>query len=97
MTTGLQANPDIIWDVVDGRIVLCNLDSRAIFELNGPGSIIWANCPDLRANQMIECLRQAYPSQARDRLTRDVAEFIAALKSAGIVSPIEVVQESKCP
>jgi hypothetical protein len=97
MAAALQANPDIIWDVVDGRVVLCNIDNGAIFELNGPGGIIWANCPDLQASQMIECLQRVYPSQDHARLVRDVAEFIAALEGAGIVSKAKAPQESKCP
>jgi hypothetical protein len=92
----LQASPSIIWDLVDGKVVLCNLENGDFFELNGPGSIIWANCPDLKATEMIDCLQQAYPSQARHRLARDVAEFIAALEDAGIVSQVKAAQEVKC-
>jgi hypothetical protein len=70
----------VIWDTVDGNVVLCNLDSGKHLELNQTGGLIW---DELRMiNQMATLVKRVediYPQVPTAQLRQDLETFVAKL------------------
>jgi len=81
----IRRSPQVIWDVVDGVMVLCHTDSAEFFELNPTGAIVWSVCDENIIDDVVERLQEAYPSEDHERLTADVWDLIRSLQEAGLV------------
>jgi hypothetical protein len=78
-------NPQVIWDVVDGVMVLCHTASNTFFELNQTGALVWSMCDGSAVAAVIERLRAAYPHEDRDQVAIDVRNIILALEEARLL------------
>jgi len=76
---------DVIWDVVDDKVVLCKTAGGDLFELNATGSDIWRWCREARFSDMVARLQQAHPDKAVDHLVADVSALLVSLRDAGLV------------
>jgi hypothetical protein len=81
----IRHNPQVIWDVVDGVLVLCHTASNAFFELNQTGALVWRMCDGSAVEAIVERLRAAYPHEDRDQVTIDVGNIILALEEARLL------------
>jgi Tfp pilus assembly pilus retraction ATPase PilT len=81
----LRRNPQVIWDVVDGVMVLCHTASNAFFELNQTGALVWSMCDESAVEAIVEHLRGAYPHEDRDQVAIDVRNIILALEEARLL------------
>ena len=81
----IRRKPQVIWDEVDGVMVLCHTDSAEFFELNSTGAVIWSVCDGRTTDEVVNQLREAYPEKERQRLAADVRSLIRSLEEAGLV------------
>jgi hypothetical protein len=81
----IRHNPQVIWDVVDGVMVLCHTASNAFFELNQTGALVWRLCDGSAVEAVVERLRAAYPYEDRDQVALDIQTIILALEEARLV------------
>jgi len=81
----IRRDPQVIWDEVDGVLVLCHTDSAEFFELNPTGAVVWSVCEGRTTDEVVNQLREAYPNQEGQRLAVDVRSLIRSLEEAGLV------------
>jgi hypothetical protein len=83
--TRIVRNPRVIWDLVDGAMKLCDLDSGEFYDLNDTGAVIWAVCEDSH-EAILARMREKYPGQPADAIDAAVRDFLQALESKGLIS-----------
>ena len=81
----IRRSPQVIWDMIDGVMVLCHTESNEFFELNQTGAIVWSVCDERGLEDVVERIREAYPNEDHDRLTTDVRDLILSLEEASLL------------
>ena len=79
-------NARIAWQIIDGEAVLVDLVRGDTLGLNETGGWIWSQLDDHSVDEITTQLSSRFgvaPAEAQ----RDVAEFIDALASSGLVTP----------
>jgi Coenzyme PQQ synthesis protein D (PqqD) len=96
--------PSVIFDVVDGKMTLCNLDDGDFFELNDTAAKIWLACVGhCTADQLTSAIAGTYRGEDSSRLASDVGSFIDMLCEAGLLSvvaettPHTQIRNHACP
>ncbi len=75
----------VLWQEVDGRVVLLDVDGAQYHALDDVGSRMWTALQDeVDVAAAYETLREVY-DVAPDTLSRDLADFIAALVETGLL------------
>ncbi len=82
--TRVVRNPRVIWDVVDGVMTLCHLNSTEYYDLNETGAAVWAACDDTR-EAIVRRVRERYPDQASSTIDATVHDFLNTLEAAGLI------------
>ncbi len=78
--------PEVIWDVVDGCVVICNLDSGKRLELNSTAGLIWnelQSIPDLAP--LSRRVGEIFPEVPTIQLSQDVEDFVTHLLQEGFL------------
>ena len=71
---------------VDGELVILDVPSGRFFALNDVGRLIWDRLEsDCSHDQLVDAVMAGYAVD-RDEASRDVAELMAQLVDAGLVS-----------
>jgi len=78
--TRLSRNPDVIWDRVDGSVLLCHTRTGEFFRLNETGAQIWDLCEGGSPDDLLERLARSYPDEPRDRLAAATTHYLAELR-----------------
>ena len=74
-----------VWRLIDGEIVILNLDSGHHYSLNKAGSLVWQLLNKNRTPpQIIEKMAQAY-NISQEVAQEDVMSVLASLKKEGLV------------
>lgn len=70
----------VVSDLIDGEMMLLNMEAGNYFSLGGSGAALWA-CFQQGADsdRLLKAIRQAYPEQ--DSASRDFEEFMELLKA----------------
>lgn len=78
--TRVCRNPDVIWDRVDGALVLCHTGTGEFFRLNYTGALIWELIESRSSQAIVEQLCRRYPAEPTPRLEAAVRDCLAALR-----------------
>jgi Coenzyme PQQ synthesis protein D (PqqD) len=81
----IKRNFQVIWDIVDGAMVLCNTDCAEFFELNSTGAIVWKICDGCTTNDIVQHLQEVYPDEDHQQLASDVKKLISSFNEAGLL------------
>ncbi|MBO3751736.1 PqqD family protein [Streptosporangiaceae bacterium NEAU-GS5] len=82
-------HPQVLWDDVDGRVVLCHTETVRYYELNAVGATIWRACEGIGMERLVGLLAAAHSEVDRARLADDAHSFVAALMSENLLCPGE--------
>lgn len=81
----LSIPEDVIFETVDGQVVLLSLGGGNYYKLNGSGSRIWALIQELGdLRQVEETMIAEYDADA-EQIRRDVATLVDDLKAHGLL------------
>jgi hypothetical protein len=83
--TAYRHGSNVISDVVDGHLTLCNTTSGEVLELNGTGAALWTWCDNATAEALTAQLLEAYPTMDADVVRDDVEEWLSAAEAAGLL------------
>ena len=76
---------DVIFETVDGQVVLLSLEGGSYYKLNGSGSRIWTLIRELGDPDKVEqALVDEFDGEP-EQIRRDVSTLIDDLKSHGLV------------
>jgi Coenzyme PQQ synthesis protein D (PqqD) len=78
--------PTSFWDVVDGRVVVCDAGSGELLNLNETAALLWDACSDASLRQLVELLARAFPDQDIAGLAADVDQFVDAMRGHGLLA-----------
>ncbi len=81
----LARNPQVIWDQVDGMMVLCHLDTGDFFRMNSTGAFIWEVCDGCTIDDIVERLQTTYPDESHEMLSIVVQRYVLSLKEVGLL------------
>jgi hypothetical protein len=73
------------WQIVEGRVVLLDLDSEHYYRLDRVGSRMWELLCEAGAVEAVQARLIEQFDVAPAELRRDLAEFIAGLAAAGLL------------
>lgn len=91
MTTSLgvryrPAGPQIIHELIDGEVVLINLDSGAYYSVDGAGATVWSGiAADLTEEALIEHVGTRYRGDSTT-IAQDVRRFLDELLAEGLIT-----------
>jgi Coenzyme PQQ synthesis protein D (PqqD) len=80
----LCCRPDVIWDEVDGRMVIYNLTTHALLELNASAAFVWEQIA-AGGKCDLEAISARYPDVDESRLARDVDAVLTRFMEANLV------------
>jgi Coenzyme PQQ synthesis protein D (PqqD) len=83
----LCCRPDVIWDEVDGRMVIYNLTTHALLELNATAAFVWRQIAAGGKCNIVEAISARYPDVDESRLARDVDLVLTQFIEANLVAP----------
>jgi Coenzyme PQQ synthesis protein D (PqqD) len=79
-------SPEVIFDMVDGAMTLCETRRVEFFRLNETGSLIWSACgPNATSAELTERLAEVYVEESWDSLHSAVTDFLNQLASNGLL------------
>jgi hypothetical protein len=81
-------NPRVLWDSVDGTLVLCHTDTVQFYELNRVGAFLWRACEGADLDTVIGLLAETYPQIDPARLADDARSYFSALVNANLLCPL---------
>jgi hypothetical protein len=95
---------EVIWDSVDGRMTVCNVNSGDLIELSQTAGYVWEACEGRTADEITAILQILYPYIDVERLASDVRDFLEVLIDAALLelsetpllNGIEEVKGTKC-
>lgn len=77
--------PDVLFQEVNGEIVLLDLDSESYFGLNATGARIWQLMQEGKSGEaLLEQMLEEFEIE-REQLQADVSELIDQLCEAGLI------------
>lgn len=77
----------VVYDVIDGQVLVIRSDTGAYYSLEGTAAQVWAGILATGDEAVvIESLLAAYPAQGED-VARDVSAFLDALLEERLVEP----------
>jgi hypothetical protein len=84
----MKRNPQVVWDVVDGVMVLFHTGAGEFFDLNFTAAFVWSACEDCSMEDLMQSLREEYPEVDRELIEADCRELIASLEENGLLIAI---------
>lgn len=81
----LTRHPHVIWDLVDGEMVLCHTDSNEFFQTDSIGGQIWENFEEHTIVQMADLIHASHPNSDYKQLRAEIQQFIISLEAAGLL------------
>ncbi len=76
----VSRNPDVIWDRVDGEMLLCHTGTGAFYTLNEVGAFIWESCERISGEELMQRVCNAFVDEDKTPIVAAVEEFIAFLQ-----------------
>lgn len=73
-----------IHDVVDGTLVVCDLRSGELYELNATGRLIWEFFDGRTPEAIAQHVQEHFATIAPDVVADDVATYLSSLQRAGL-------------
>lgn len=83
----ITVNRDVIWDDVDGNVVICRVSRNEFFHLNKTAGIVWRAMIDGGVASAEETLRAVFAKTPSETIRADVEKIVDDFLSAGLVSP----------
>ncbi len=84
-STPYQCAPEVLFQEVNGEIVLLDLQAETYFGLNETGARVWQLLQDGKAgDQLLDQMLEEFEID-RPQLEADVTELIAQLSEAGLI------------
>jgi hypothetical protein len=80
-----RAEP-VFWDVVDGATVICHEDRAAFVRLNDSARLLWEEIDGATLEDLVDRLGRRFPGVDRGVLHADVAAFVEALRTRGLIT-----------
>ncbi|MEH6660034.1 MAG: PqqD family protein [Parasphingorhabdus sp.] len=82
----IKINPDVIYQEVEGEVVLLNTESEKYFGLDSVGAKFWAIASETgNVNEIITRMYDIFDVE-RDRLTNDINILIKKMIDGGVLS-----------
>jgi Coenzyme PQQ synthesis protein D (PqqD) len=78
-------NPQVIWDQVDGKTVLCHIDTGDFFYMDFVGKQIWEVCDLYTFDDLVEQIYTNYPRTDKEKLRREIQQFLHSLEEEGLL------------
>ncbi|SEG96045.1 Coenzyme PQQ synthesis protein D (PqqD) [Nonomuraea solani] len=72
-------HPQVLWDDVDGQLVLCHTETAQYYELNPMGEKLWRACDGIDLEAMTRLLAETHPEVDLASLAGDVRSYVATL------------------
>lgn len=80
------AGPQIIHELIDGEVVLINLDSGAYYSVDGAGATVWSGiAADLSEEALITYVDARYHGDSAT-IAQDVRRFLNELLAEGLIA-----------
>lgn len=92
LTSRLHFAADVIWDVVDEQVVICDLKSGEFYEPNLVGALIWMvvdTAQPLTIEELGDRLQDYFPQQERSELVGDARTFVAFLQERNLLQALD--------
>jgi len=88
MTTRLRVNsPNVIFETIEGEVILIDLKSGTYYSLRDSGAVIWqAIVQGASDDEIVDVLAASYDAEA-DSLRAGVRDFLEELEREGLVRP----------
>ena len=92
-TTRFRVNsPKIIWETVDGEVLLIDLGTGNYYSLRGTGAVIWhAVAQGARVSEIAALLERAY--EGENELEIALTRFLEEIAAEGLVIPVTADDE----
>jgi hypothetical protein len=81
----ISRHPAVIWDHVDGSLLLCQTDSATFLRLNDTGAAVWNNCSNVTVRELVRRLAELHPGIQFDEVTEVVVRFVEDLERQGFL------------
>lgn len=81
----MNYSPNVIWDVVDGKTVLCDKVSANMFELDETGTVIWYWSDGATAELVVKKVQMHYSAADPDVVEEQTLGFLKNLTDAGLL------------
>lgn len=78
-------HPQVIWDQVDGKTVICHLDTAEFFYMNSISARVWQICNGCSVDNVVEHIYASSPQGDYEQLKLEIQQFILSLEAAGLV------------
>jgi hypothetical protein len=77
--------PNVFWDVVDGKAVVCDGGSGELYKLNDVAAFLWDACDDTSVESLTVRLAAAFPDQDTELLAADIRHFVDSMRDKGLL------------
>ena len=84
---------DIIWDEVDGRIVICDTTKSVFFELNSSAGLLWHAAEARTFGEIKDYLRMIYPKVDVAVIEADVRNLLTEFLTSGLLVQDNIVRQ----
>jgi hypothetical protein len=85
-----QRSPGVVYEVVDGQAVLVDPEGAELLTLNQVGTLVWEALDGRRGpDELATALLGRVSGVGADEFARDIADFLAEVEAAGLVSPAD--------
>jgi hypothetical protein len=81
----LSRNPEVIWDRVDGEMLVCETRTGQFYTLNEVGAYIWESLDGIPGDDLMRKVSDAFSDSDKTPIIRAVEEFLQFLREAGLV------------
>ena len=82
-------SPGVVHEMIDGEVVIVNLDTGRYYSLDSSGAEIWEMLNDSHHFDAIYARAQRQHSDDGDTMKADIAEFLQLLKTEELIVPAE--------
>ena len=81
----LSRAADIIWDEVDGRVVICDTVKNVFFELNASACLLWHAVESRTSGEIEDYLQGVYPEIDAAVIATDVRNLVTEFLASGLL------------
>lgn len=93
MNQQVSRNPEVIWDFVDGKTVLCDTTTTDIFELELTAGLIWQWCENVTLEVLITRVQDYFAADDAGVVEERTRAFVGRLKDMGLVHITSQISE----
>lgn len=93
--THFQVNsPNVIHEIIDGEVVLINLETGSYYSIDSVGAVIWDYIGQgLSRSQIVEAIASGYKGEPAD-IDQGVQQLFAQLQAEQLIVPTEASQSN---